>query len=206
MKKFLLLFLFLVSGQMFVQAQGLEITPFAGYVFPARWHAANGSFYFNGNAQYGGIISLGISRVMDFNFTYNRIDTKATPEVVGSVYAFDEVALSQNYYMVGLTKNFRVNQTVSPFASFSLGGVYFAPKSSGYYSYWFFAMGIDAGAKIYFNKFIGLRLQAQLMMPVQGGGFTLYYGGGSGSSVYLTGTLLDFGFTGGLIFRIGKTY
>ena len=205
MKKFFLLFLMLTTGHFFVQAQRVEITPFGGYVFPARWNAANGSVYFDGNAQYGGMLSYGVSDAVDFDLIYNRIDTKLTPQVIG--YSYDAIPLSQNYYMVGITKNFRVSDVASPFVGMNLGGVYLAPKTSQYNDYWFFAMGVDAGVKVYFSKVVGLRLQAQLMMPIQGGGLSFYYGsGGGGSNVYVTSTLLDFGFTGGLIFRIGKKY
>ena len=204
MKKLFLLFLLLLSCQVFVQAQSIEITPFGGYVFPARWYTSYGSLYFNGNAQYGGMFSLGVSRVMDVDFIYNRIDTKVSPEVNG--YTLDDVDVSQNYYMIGFTKNFRVNEVASPFVGFNLGGMYLAPKTSDYYSYWFFSMGLDAGVKLYLGKHIGFRLQAQMMMPVQSGGFYFYYGtGGGGGNMYVTSTLIDFGFTGGLIFRIGKS-
>ncbi|MDD4553546.1 MAG: hypothetical protein PHP04_05040 [Bacteroidales bacterium] len=203
MKRTLLTLLILFSALFLAQAQRVEITPFGGYVFPARWNASNGSLYFYGNAQYGGILDIGMSRVVDIELMYNRIDTKASSEAIG--YPYDDVPLSENYYMVGVTKNFRVNPTVSPFLGMSLGGLYLAPKTSQYYSYWFFAMGVNGGAKIYFNKFVGIRLQAQLLMPVQSGGFSFYYGtGGGGSTVYLNSTLFDFGFTGGLIFRIGR--
>ena len=111
---------------------------------------------------------------MDVDFIYNRIDTKASPDVAG--YPFDDVAVSQNYYLIGFTKNFRANKVASPFVGFNLGGMYLAPKSTEYYSYWFFAMGIDAGVKLYLSKRVGFRLQAQLMMPVQSGGFSFYYG------------------------------
>lgn len=205
MKKLFLLFLLLFTIHALGYSQKFEITPFGGYVFPARWSGPNGSVYFNGNAQYGGMLSLGISPSVDVDFIYNRIDTKASPDVLG--YSFEEFSLSENYYMLGITKNFRVSQMASPFIGFNMGGVYFAPKSSEYYSYWFFAMGIDAGVKVYFSKVIGLRLQAQLMMPVQYGGFSFYYGStGGGSAVYVNSTMLDFGFTGGLIFRIGQKY
>lgn len=203
MKRTLLTLLILFSALYLAHAQRVEITPFGGYVFPARWNASNGSLYFYGNAQYGGILDIGMSRVVDIELMYNRIDTKASSEAIG--YPYDDVPLSENYYMVGVTKNFRVNPTVSPFLGMSLGGLYLAPKTSQYYSYWFFAMGVNGGAKIYFNKFVGIRLQAQLLMPVQSGGFSFYYGtGGGGSTVYLNSTLFDFGFTGGLIFRIGR--
>ncbi|HNW73087.1 MAG TPA: hypothetical protein PKN44_05620 [Bacteroidales bacterium] len=203
MKRTLLTLLILFFALYLAQAQRVEITPFGGYVFPTRWNASNGSLYFYGNAQYGGILDIGMSRVVDIELMYNRIDTKASSEAIG--YPNDDVPLSENYYMVGVTKNFRVNPTVSPFLGMSLGGLYLAPKTSQYYSYWFFAMGVNGGAKIYFNKFVGIRLQAQLLMPVQSGGFSFYYGtGGGGSTVYLNSTLFDFGFTGGLIFRIGR--
>ena len=207
MKKIFFVILMLACANAFSQVRSFEITPFGGYVFPSRWNAANGSLYFEGNAQYGGMFSVGVSRVVDVSFIYNRIDTKVIPETYGFPYSFDNVPISQNYYMIGITKNFRVNEIVSPFASFDLGGVYLAPKESGYYNYWFFALGVDAGVKVYFSRYVGLRLQAQLMMPVQYGGFSFYYGtGGGGSSVYMNSTLFDFGFTGGLIFRLGKGY
>jgi hypothetical protein len=200
MKKLFIIFLMLVVSQLFVQAQTVEITPFGGYVFPARWNAANGSLYFDGNAMYGGSISLGVSRVMDVDFTYTRIDTKVTAESYG-YGAFNEVGVSENFYMLGFTKNFRVNETVSPFIGFNLGGVYMSPKESGYYDYWFFALGLDGGVKVYFSKHVGFMAPMQLNMPVQYGGFTFYYGG---TGVYVNSTLLDFGFTGGLVFRLGR--
>jgi hypothetical protein len=137
---------------------------------------------------------------MDVDFTYTRIDTKVTPESYG-YGTFDEVPVSENYYMVGFTKNFRVNEVASPFIGFNLGGVYMSPKESGYYSYWFFALGVDGGVKVYFSKHVAFMAQMQLMMPVQYGGFTFYYGG---AGVYVNSTLLDFGFTGGLVFRLGR--
>lgn len=203
MKKSYLLFLLLVLSNVFVFAQTFEITPFGGYVFPARWYSSNGSVYFYGDAQYGGIASLGLHPDVDLEFTYNRIDNKAMPEVYG--YTVDDVPVSQNFYLIGAIKNFRLNETVCPFVGLNLGGVFFAPKESGYYSYWFFAAGLNGGVKVYFNKVLGFRFQAQLLMPVQGTGFYFYYGtGGGGSSVYLTSPLLEFGLNGGLIFRMGK--
>ncbi len=203
MKKIVLLSLLLLTGWQFLRAQHVEITPFGGYVFPARWYSSNSSLYFNGNGQYGGQFAVGISRVVDIDFIYNRIDTRAIPEI--GVYSGDEISLSENFYLVGVTKNFRVSNLLSPYLGMHVGGVYMAPKSSEYYSYWFFAWQVDGGVKIYFSKYVGLNLKAQLAMPIQGAGFSFYYGsGGGGTGVYLTSPLLDFGFTGGLIFRIGQ--
>lgn len=206
MKKYLLTLIAAWICSFAANAQTVEFTPFGGYVFPSRWNANGGSLYFYGAAQYGGMLSVGVHPEMDVSFIYNRIDTKVRPDYYSPIGILPaSVGVSENYYMLGFTKNFPVKPSIKPFASFNLGGVYLAPKDYNYYSYWFFAMGVDAGAKFYFNKVIGLRLQAQLMMPIQYGGFSFYYGtGGGGTSAYVTSTKLDFGFTGGLIFRLGQ--
>ena len=121
-------------------------------------------------------------------------------------YTNREVPLSINYFQIGTTKNFRVNDIVSPFVAGNVGGVLLAPKNSENY-YWFFSVGVNAGAKIYFSKRVGIRLQAQMYIPVQGAGFMFYAGsGGPGGGVTLYSTLVQFGFTGGVIFRLGKIY
>lgn len=203
MKKLVLLLSFFVSGLMTLQAQHVEITPYGGYVFPVTWYAGNGDLYFNGNAQYGGMLNIGVSRVFDVDLIYNRIDTKANVYLPG--YLSDDFSLSINYFMVGGTKNFRVNDMVSPFLGFNMGACLMAPKESTYNDYWFFACGALGGVKLYFSKVIGIRLQAQMYVPIQGGGFYFYYTPyGGGSNVYVSSTMVDFGFTGGLIFRIGE--
>ena len=202
MKK-LILIIAVCLVPMLMQAQRtVEIVPFGGYVFASRMSGSGGYVRFTDNAQYGGMISVGISRVVDFDFLYNRIDTKAQENLTN--YPYQEVPLSINYMNVGFTKNFRINPTVSPFVGLNLGACLMAPKSGQYYDYWFFDIGLNGGAKIYFGKHFGLRLQAQAMVPIQGAGFSFMAGtGGSGASVSVYSTMIQFGFTGGLIFRLG---
>ncbi len=77
MKKFTpLLFLFLLAP-LFMEAQRVEITPFGGYLFPTRMNGSDGNVRFRGNAQYGGMISIAVSRVMNIDLIYTRSDTKA---------------------------------------------------------------------------------------------------------------------------------
>ncbi len=186
-----------------MQAQRtVEITPYGGYVFASRMSGADGYVRFLGNAQYGGMISIGVSRVFDVDLIYNRIDTKDQVNLYN--YPYTENSLSINYMNVGFTKNFRVNQTFSPFVGFSMGACLMAPKSGNSYDYWFFDLGLSGGAKIYFGKHFGLRLQAQMYVPLQAAGYTLYFGyGGASSGVSVYSTMVQFGFTGGLIFRLG---
>jgi len=209
MKKYLILLAAIICVPFFVKAQTVEITPFGGYVFPATLQAEGGDVRFLGNAQYGGMISIGVSRVMDVDLIYNRIDTKGEVNVYDwSYYSYKEIPVSINYMLLGFTKNFRVNPVVSPFVGLNLGATLFYPKETDgnkYQASWFFAMGLNGGAKVYFSKRVGLRLQAQMLVPVQGTGFYLFAGtGGSGGGVSVYSTMVQFGFTGGLIFRLGN--
>lgn len=202
MKQRLLLLVAAIFAAIFVQAQTFEITPMGGYVFASKMSGADGYVRFKDNAIYGGMFSIGVSRSFDIDLIYNRIDTKAEVNLVN--FPYYESSLSINYMNIGFTKNFRINNTVCPFFGFSMGACLMAPKNEYNYDYWFFDFGLSGGAKIYFNKWLGLRLQAQMNVPMQAAGYTFYFGGGgysSGVSVY--STMVQFGFTGGLIFRFG---
>jgi hypothetical protein len=188
-----------------LNAQTVEVTPFGGYVFGGSMSGTSANVHINGAAQYGGIISIGVSRVMDVDLLYNRSDTKADLDSYYVLQGYKpQIPLSINYMHIGFTKNFRINPTVSPFVGFNLGACLFYPKAD-YQDAWFFSVGMNAGAKVYFSKRVGLRLQAQGLVPIQGSGFSFFVGsGGSGGGVSMYSTLFQFGFTGGLIFRLGK--
>jgi len=205
MKKPILLFVMLTCLYFFASAQTVEVTPFGGYVFAGTIQGGSGFARIKDNAQYGGIISFAVSRVMDVDLLYNRSDTKAGLNFSTPWHnlTYQEVPLSINYMHIGFTKNFRINPKVSPFVGMNLGACVFAPKQD-YTDQWFFSVGINAGAKIYMSKRVGLRLQAQGMIPVQGTAFSMFVGtGGAGTGMSMYSTLFQFGFTGGLIFRLG---
>jgi hypothetical protein len=205
MKKTILIVSILFCLTFMLKAQTVEVTPFGGYVFGGTMQGNSGSAFIKDNAQYGGMISFAVSRVMDVDLIYNRSDTKAELNFLTPFQniTYKEIPLSINYMHIGFTKNFRINPKVSPFAGFNLGACAFAPKED-YTDQWFFSVGMNLGAKIYFSKRVGLRLQAQGMVPVQGSGFSMFVGtGGSGGGMSFYSTLFQFGFTGGLIFRLG---
>lgn len=201
MKKKHLLLLGMLLFPFLLVAQKIEITPFGGYIFPARMNGSGGYVRFEGNAQYGGQLSIAVSRVMDVDLIYQRTDTRA--EVDYALWPYEEVPLSINYMMLGFTKNFRVSKVFCPYAGLNLGACLMAPKQD-YNDVWFFALGIKAGAKIYAGKRIGFRIQGDFLVPVQSSGFTFFVGtGGTGGGVSLYGSMLQIGVSGGLIFRLG---
>jgi len=201
MKRICFFSLFLVLMPVMLFSQRIELTPFGGYVFAARMNGSGGYIRFEGNAQYGGMLSIAVSRVVDIDLIYTRSDTKA--EVYYVNWPYEEVPLSINYIMGGFTKNFRVNPTVSPFAGMNIGACLMAPKEE-YTDTWFLLAGIKAGVKIYAGSRIGFRIQGDLFMPIQSSGFTFFVGtGGSGGGISLYGTMIQAGLSGGLILRLG---
>jgi len=202
MKHLILLIIAALFVPIFLQAQTVEINPFGGYVFASRMSGSGGYVRFADNAQYGGIVSIGVSRVIDVDLMYNRSGTKAQMNIIN--YPYQEVPLSINYMNIGFTKNFRINPTVSPYIGLTMGACLMAPKDSQYNDFWFFDIGLTGGAKIYFGKHFGLKLQAQAMVPIQAAGLSFMVGtGGAGGGVSVYSTMVQFGFTGGLIIRLG---
>ncbi len=206
MKRAIFMLAALICLPFLIKAQKVEVTPFGGYVFGGTMQGNTADAHINDNAQYGGIISIAVSRVVDFDLIYNRSDTKAQliySSVGGIALPTKDIPISINYMQIGFTKNFRVNPMVSPFIGFNIGASLFYPKEA-YSDSWFFSVGMNAGTKVYFSKRVGLRLQAQGFVPVQGTAFSMFVGtGGSGGGVSVYSTLFQFGFTGGLIFRLG---
>ena len=202
MKKIYVGILFLLLFPFGSYAQTVEISGFGGYMFASRMNGSGGYLRFHDNALYGGQLSVGVSRVMDIDLIYTRTDTRA--ESYFAYWDYESVPLSVNYIMGGFTKNFRVNPTVVPFFGMSLGACVMAPKEK-YEDVWFFAAGMTGGAKLFVGKRFGFRVQGQLLMPVQGSGFTMFVGsGGPSGGISLYGSMLQFGISGGVILRLGN--
>ena len=107
----------------------------------------------------------------------------------------DEFALNDNLDFI---KGFASIEMTVPFGADEASGSEYRPilqpKSTK------FEFGFTGGAKYFFTDRIGIRLQAQLLIPIEWGG--VYYS--SGGSVFTTGgSLLQLNFTGGLIVRLG---
>jgi hypothetical protein len=69
-----------------------------------------------------------------------------------------------------------------------------------------FAAGISGGFKYALNNNIGLRLQANLNFPIIDAGASLWWSPGSGVDVGVSSytPIMQFGFTGGLVFMLAK--
>jgi hypothetical protein len=204
MKKTLVLFIALF-GIYFTDSfsQTFEINPFGGYVFPTRFNMNHGYARVEDNVNYGGNFSVNLRRDFDIEFNYSRQDTRV--ELNSSLVPFQVFPVSLNYWTIGSNKVFEITDNLVPFVGLAVGGLYIFPKES-FNSLWLFDVNAKGGVKLFVNKYIGFRLEANLQIPVEGLGLNFYFspGGGSGTGVDFNSTTVQFGFNGGLVFRFGR--
>ncbi len=193
------IFIFFSAGDS-VYAQSVELTPIAGYTFPERFDVNQGEARVSGGFTYGGILTFDINDNYGVELIYTRQDADAE---VNSFYLVERnVPVSVNYIQAGGARYFPVNAMTRFFAGLNLGAAGLVPKEE-YEQGWLFAVGLKGGVKYYFTDRVGLRVQANMQMPVQWAGAGFFIGtGGSGVTVDTFSTIFQFSFTGGLVFKL----
>ncbi len=206
MKKYIITALILCSSILVGFAQRkTEITPFVGYMFGSNVQTGYGKLHFDDNVQYGAILSFA-TRFVDLDLLYSRQDTKANfnnfygyPDYYGTL---DDLSLSFNYFQIGATKHIHMNGNVAPFIGANIGACLISPENL-FDDVWRFSVGAHLGAKVYLTNRVGLRLQAQMLVPIQSAGLVFSVGtGGAGAGIDFESTLLQFGLNAGLIIRL----
>jgi hypothetical protein len=187
----------------------VEIGCFAGYVFPssmdiiAAYSTTLGKAEFNPSAHYGVDVSFGLTHSIDMLVMYDRQDTKFTMKTE-DIHADKAFSVSINYILMGAVKNFRVSHVLSPYAGLSFGSVNITQKDDFYRDVWYFALNPQAGMKVYLSRLIGLRFQAYCMYQIHPRKAPFLYSDNSFSNYWNAwSNMLQVGFSGGIIFRIG---
>jgi hypothetical protein len=215
MKKSIILIVFiLVSG--FGFAQGIRVNTYAGYVFPDsfdNYYSANS--YVQGQIQDGFRWGVGLEYAVPGNraieLQYKRQDTTAPttyrdPNIGNGGLNTSNFEVGINWIMLNFTNYIPVNETVEPFVGGGLGmGIFDVrnPDTGNANSGTKFAWNIRGGSNLWVSENVALRIQASLFSAVQSVGGGLFFGtGGAGAGVATYSTMFQFGFDGGLVFRL----
>lgn len=175
--------------------QGIKLTPFGGYTIQDRVYGYYGDMVISDGAHYGLNLSYEKSSNLAIDLLYSR------QQCTFDVYDYSpglgnnsgKIDGSVNYLMLGSRHSPDFNAKVSPYGGVLLGAAIFNSAKTS--ESWKFAVGARLGAVYHVNDRIGIMIQTQLMIPVQGIG--VYFGtGGGGASTSSTATQL--GFTGGV--------
>jgi hypothetical protein len=179
----------------------------AGYNFQDDIAFYNAYGYIKDAFQYTGSVEYFADKYRSVEFSYTFLPTNAPlfGYTLGNQLnkGSDRVAL--NYIILGLNNYFPVSTTtaVHPYAGAGIG-VGVASSRDGGSTYTKFAYNAKLGLLLQSPKSkIGFKLQTNIQSMVQGAGGGIYIGsGGSGVGISTYSTVLQFGFTGGLLIKL----
>lgn len=191
-------------GSGLLQAQNIELIPTAGYTFRNQIPIQGGEVEMNDGATYTANLRFEIRNNNYLELTYSWQETFVTAR---SIY-FDETFRSPgsfNYLLIGSTQKLPINQALEGYGGLKLGAGWVDLDNAINESVKF-AMGADAGLNFFLSDAIGLQLGLQLLFPVTNVGANLGWSSSGGTEVGVSAwsPIVQFGFNGGLVLRLGN--
>ena len=213
MKKLLTIALLLTGSYLFAQTgASVRLNGYALYAFDDNnvdsYYSDTDYFdgKFEGGFQYGGGLEVLPAPAIGVEISYLRLDSKAPMEYYNDGIQYTDFDLAQNWLFLGFNKYLPVNPKLEPFAGIQLGMDILNvenPDNGNTGSATKFAWGIKAGAHVWVNEKVGLKLQLGLMSAVQAMGGGVYFGtGGAGAGISGFSTYYQFNLGGGLVFKV----
>ncbi|MFV0290579.1 MAG: hypothetical protein ACK5IJ_06730 [Mangrovibacterium sp.] len=198
MKKLVSLIIGVVAFVATSQAQ-VELTPFVGYTFSDKFYAGR----IGEGTSYGVSVAYPVFRFASLDFTYMGQNGEAKVFEKGANDRFD---LNSSYYLLGLTKNLPISPKFQVFTGAGLGLAVYDPNVIEYDSMIQFGVGFKAGLKFWFSNRVGLFVQGNANFPVTDVNADVWWtlGGGADGGLSTNVPFTQFGFSGGLAFKIGQ--
>lgn len=199
-----LAFLALLLGMVLTsQAQSIEFTPLAGYTFGDNVYFNGGKAHLGDGFTWGGSLTIAATQYNAIEFTYTRQVADANAQTNGGNMLM-ETPVAVNYILVGGSRLMPVSEKATMFAGFDMGVGVFGSPEDDFNTVSKFDFGFKGGAKLWFSEKIGVRLQANINFPVTSNGGYYWWNPATGQTYGTTSfiPIVQFGFTGGLIFKI----
>ena len=188
------LFLIVAAGY----SQHLSVNAFGGYTFRDRINFSNAYTYINAGGMWGasieGVNAQGTG--IEVLYQYQNTQTPTTIYIPSQTFNSSTVI---SYLLLNFEQYYTNNPKIQPYGGLGLGAAFYKSDFQGSTSATKFAWDVKAGVKFKMSSSVGLKIGAQLMSSAQATGNAFYYG-----YVYTTyATILQFSFTGGLVFDFG---
>ncbi len=183
-------------------ARGIDLNGLYGWQFGGSLNTTAGDVSIIDSDSWGIELDVAVPEGIQAVLLYLRQDSRLElkDNLTGSKSALFD--MSVNYFQAGGMKGVRQGN-IMPFGLFTLGATFFDPKGSDLDSEWLFSVNLGLGVKVYASERVGLRLQANLLLPIQWAGGGLWCSSGSGCSVSVSGgSAILQGFAGGGLFII----
>jgi len=197
-------FIFLISFSAF--AQHISINAFGGYTFRDRVNFGNAYAYLNAGGIWGASIEGVNAQGTGLEILYQYLSTKIP------VYAYqtntqlnagsDGAVIS--YLLLNFEQYYMNNPKIQPYGGLGLGAAFYKGDYAGSSSETKFAWDIKAGVKFNAGSGLGIKIGAQLLASPQATGNAFFVGYPGNVYSYTTyATILQFSFTGGLVYSFG---
>ena len=185
--------------------RGIEIGGFYGYQFGGSFtvYEGNANIIDTRNWEILVAFPIPVHRGSQLELSYTRQETKLELSRYPSGLKETLTDLTVEYYQLGGVNQFVTpGSNLVPYGMFNLGATRYHPRNSQYTEdKWMFATSLGGGVKVFVREKIGLRFQARLLLPVNWGGASLWFGSG-GPQVGVSGgsSVLQGDISGGLFF------
>ena len=179
-------------------SQHLSVNAFGGYTFRDKINYGNAYTYINGGGMWGASIEgvnaqgTGVELLYQYQSTATPTTTYVPPQTTNASTVVSYLLLNFEQYLLN-------NPKIQPYGGIGLGAAFYKSDYPGVSSATKFAWDLKAGIKFKASNSVGIKIGAQLLGSAQATGTAFYYG-----YAYTTyATILQFGFTGGLVFDFG---
>jgi opacity protein-like surface antigen len=188
------MFFIVVAGY----SQHLSVNAFGGYTFRDKINFSNAYTYINAGGIWGasveGVNAQGTA--LELLYQYQSTETPTTTYINNNTHSSSSVI---SYLLLNFEQYLLNNPKVQPYGGIGLGAAFYKSDNPGVSSATKFAWDLKAGVKFKASDKVGIKIGAQLLGSAQATGTAFYYG-----YAYTTyATILQFGFTGGLVFDLG---
>jgi opacity protein-like surface antigen len=197
-------FVLLMSFSAF--SQYISINAFGGYTFRDKINFGNAYAYLNAGGIWGasieGVNMRGTGLELLYQYQSTKIPLYTYPGNVQQNATNDGAVIS--YLLLNFEQYYMNNPKIEPYGGLGLGAAFYKGDFAGSTSETKFAWDIKAGVKFNTSSSFGIKIGAQLLSSTQVTGAGFYVGYPGYVYPYNTyATILQFSFTGGLVFSFG---
>jgi opacity protein-like surface antigen len=198
--------LLITSAVLFIAATGfsqhLSLNLYGGYTFRDRINFGNAYAFINAGGIFGGSLegvnAQGTGVELQYQYQRTNIPLYSYPQ---NVQLNTNTTATISYLLLNFEQYMMNNPKIQPYGGIGLGAAFVTASSNSTK----FAWDLKAGVKIKAGNSVGVKIGAQLLGSAQATG-TAFYSPGFGYPPYAYttyATVLQFGFTGGLVFDFG---
>ena len=184
-------------------SQHVSVNAFGGYTFRDRINFNNAYAYINGGGMWGASVEGVNAQGTGVEVLYQYQST-AIPYYEGGVQQVGNNSTVVSYLLLNFEQYLLNNPKIQPYGGLGLGIAFYQGTSQNTKAGTKFAWDLKAGVKLMAAKSFGIKIGAQLLASAQATG-TAFYVPYPGYIYPVTtyATILQFGFTGGLVYDFG---